>query len=372
LATVIYALNKENMKTRNLILVFIIALFCSKVVSQNIATDTYLQTVNSELNKYLSETYVKGISIAVYDYSTNNIYQYTAGISHEEQVVTKDMLWRIGSNTKTFVSVLMLKLAELKLLSVDDEIGKYLPSYQNVNSSITIRQLLQHQSGLADIYSNNELERLLDSMPSKKWKPTDALKYLPIPISEPGVMNYYSATNYILAALVIEKVTGMTLHKAMCEYITKPLSLNNTFFYAFEERDGILPHAWEGDRDVSDIELTSWSTASGAGGFMISSPLDMAVWYHTLFNGKILSDESFSQFTSFKLWDFDKFYDYVGLGIFKIKRNGYEYYGHGGGVFGFYSFLLYDLETKNSIIVLTTGDFSVAEKLSYIIADVFR
>ena len=74
-------------------------------------------------------------------------------ISHSGTPITSDMLFAIGSNTKLFTAVLLLKLAENNLIQLDDSLHKHLPSFNNIDSNINIRQLLNHTSGIADVSS---------------------------------------------------------------------------------------------------------------------------------------------------------------------------------------------------------------------------
>ncbi|NMH85919.1 serine hydrolase domain-containing protein [Flavivirga algicola] len=345
------------------------------LIAFNISFKTERNHCNEITNlskKYFDSTSVKGISVGIYNYKNNTFIQCVNGVSHDNQSVTKDMLWGIGSNTKTFVAVLTLKLAEEGLLNINDKIGKYIPKYKNIDSNITIRQILQHHSGLVNIYESQDFTEQLSSFPLKKWEPKEALNYIPKPIGKPDTVDYYADANFIIAGIIIEKVTGMQLHVAMRKYITEPLELTDTYFKVYESNPKTLTHPWVGDKDLNNVPRTALYTSTWAAGAMISSPKNMMKWYQALFNHKFLSETYFNEFISFKPWDADQFYQYVGLGIYKIEHNGKIYYGHGGGVAGYFSFTLYDLKTKNSIIAMTTGDFFVAEKLSYEIAELFQ
>ena len=77
--------------------------------------------------------------------------QGVSGISQSGTPIGPDMQFGIASNTKLFTGVLMLKLAENNLISLEDSLHEYLPAYNNIDSNITIRQLLNHTSGLDDV-----------------------------------------------------------------------------------------------------------------------------------------------------------------------------------------------------------------------------
>ena len=95
---------------------------------------------------------IKGISAGVYIPNMGK-WQGVRGISHPGVPITSDMEFAIASNTKLFTAVLLLKLAENNKLRLDDSLHAFLPSYTNIDSNITIRQLLNHTSGLDDVTS---------------------------------------------------------------------------------------------------------------------------------------------------------------------------------------------------------------------------
>ena len=102
------------------------------------------------LNTYVSQfTNIKGMSASVY-IPGQGIWTGISGISYVTQPITTDMRMGIGSNTKLFVSTIILKLAEDNILSLDDSISRWLPDYPNINPNIKIRQLLNHSSGISD------------------------------------------------------------------------------------------------------------------------------------------------------------------------------------------------------------------------------
>lgn len=95
---------------------------------------------------------IKGISVCVL-HPQQGRWQGVSGISHQGTPIDSNMLFGIGSNTKLFTGVLMLKLMQSGLIQLDDSLHQWLPAYTNINPNISIRQLLNHRSGLADINS---------------------------------------------------------------------------------------------------------------------------------------------------------------------------------------------------------------------------
>jgi len=118
------------------------------------------------------------------------------------------MLFAISSITKNFVAASTFKLIEEGILALDDPISKWLPPYNYIDSTITIRQLLNHTSGIYMFFSNQQIWDDLKKDRTKVWRPEEVLNYIKEPYFDPGEEFRYSNTNYLLLAMIIEKVSG--------------------------------------------------------------------------------------------------------------------------------------------------------------------
>lgn len=318
-----------------------------------------LQAVlDSVCNRYR----IKGTSAAVL-YPGAGIWQGTHGISHEGAPVEGDMLLGMGSNTKTFISALMLKLQENGLLSLDDTIGRWVQGNPHISGRITIRQCLNHTSGLYDYLQNSDINDTVFGRPEKIWTMDELLALIRAPYFAPGTSWKYSNTNYVVAGIIIEKVTEKTYRQAMREYILDPAGLNNTFFYEEVSASGRLPHQWslsmEGNRmtDLNEMpvnlipQLFSMATTAGA---MVCTASDNVRFWSMLTNGKIISDSSFREMTTMVNIGGAGY----GLGIFRYNNalNGRSFYSHGGTFFGFINENLADLRSGVCISVFTNQD----------------
>src|ERR671921_1325376 len=142
-----------------------------------------------------------------------------------------DMHHRIGSVTKTFTATLLLKADAEGLLSLDDTIDQYVKGVPN-GDEITLRQMANMSSGLADYSVNEQFLDEVFSHPERVWKPQEVVRIgiEDSPIFDPGTDGYYSNTNYILLGLVLEQVTGKPLERLYSKQIIKPLHLKETSF----------------------------------------------------------------------------------------------------------------------------------------------
>src|SRR3712207_3807180 len=188
--------------------------------------------------------------------------------------------FRVGSVTKTFVATVVLQLAGEGRLSLDDPVDRWLPGLVPDGSGVTVRQLLNHTSGLYD-YEDDQ------SVFTPYLEGDFAFAYTPqqlIAVSNAHPVNFppgagwsYSNTNYILAGLIIEAVTGASLESELQRRLFTPLRLRRTSYDAARTMKGRYAHGYyrlpSGKRvDVSGMNL-SWAGAAGA---IVSTMQDVA------------------------------------------------------------------------------------------------
>jgi len=204
------------------------------------------------LDKYVPMiSNIKGMSTSVY-LPGHGTWFGTSGVSHTGQAITADMVFGIASNSKLFVSVALLKLAENNVLSLDDPLSQWLPSYPNVNPNITIRQLLNHTSGISDPIFVSPWMDTITNNPTRIFTPQEVLSWLGAPLFNAGTSYGYSNVNYILAGMVAESATGNHISQVIREEILNPLNLDSTFYDVKEVEVGIIPHRWFNGIDYND------------------------------------------------------------------------------------------------------------------------
>ncbi|MDP2207602.1 MAG: serine hydrolase [Bacteroidota bacterium] len=272
-----------------------------------------------------------------------------SGVSHSNVNITTGMYLGIGSNTKTITSVLVLKLAELNILNIDDSLHRWIPRFQYVDSSISIRQLLNHTSGLFDYPSKPGYMDSILANHNRVWTPEELLiKFLSPPYFPKGQGFYYSNTNYLILGMIVKAATNSQVSVMLRQLIFNPFNLNNTYFAVEEAVPDTIVHPWVSGIDISGRPYTSQLSGAWTAGAIYSTSENMSRWYQLLFGGQVFSQSSLSQMLTFTP---QSSYAY-GLGIIKYLISGRILWGHSGSIRGYASHMLYDTAMKMSITVL--------------------
>ena len=260
--------------------------------------------------------------------------------------------FRIGSNTKTFVSVVVLQLAAEHRLSLDDTVGHWLPGVVHGNgndgAAITIRELLQHTSGLHNY--TDDLQAQITSVKAYRklefhqFSRMDLLKIALAhkPYFAPGAGWHYSNTNYILLGMIIEKVTHRPWASEVARRIAGPLGLHHTFAPGNSVRLP-RPHATgylffsRNVRIDTTAENMSWARSAGG---LISNAADLTRFWRAIGRGTLLGPaqrEEMQQTVPADAGDTASVPgSRYGLGIFRIPLTcGGFYWSHEGDVPGY-------------------------------------
>jgi len=274
-----------------------------------------------------------------------------AGVGDLERAtpVPVDGYFRMGSNTKTFVSVVVLQLVGEGKLSLDDTVERWLPGVVAGNGNdghlITVRNLLQHTSGIADYTGDLAALRSYQDYLAHRFDHYDAADLVALAMKHepgfaPGTRWDYSNTNYILAGMIIEKATGRSWATEVRDRILRPLALRHTA--APVDRPYLpAPHAegyqqWAPGGELTDTTVFNPTAADAAGG-MITTPTDLARFWQALQHGRLLRPRQMAELHDTVLADTVQ--DEIpgaryGLGIMFIPNRCGGYWGHGGDVLG--------------------------------------
>jgi D-alanyl-D-alanine carboxypeptidase len=285
------------------------------------------------------------------------VYTKSVGFSDIETntKANENTKYRIGSISKSFTSVLILKAVEENKLTLETKLDKYFPTIKNA-TKISISNLLNHRSGIHN-FTNDE-----DYI---KWATQKKSEIEMLQIIEKGGSDFepdskadYSNSNYVLLSYILEKVYKKTYSDLMTDKIIKPVGLKNTFVGVKinsknnESYSYTFSNKWEKDTE------TDMSIPMGAGA-VISTPSDLTQFANALFNGKIISQKSVELMKTLK--------DNFGYGLFQVPFNDKKGYGHNGGIDNFRSVYGYFPNEKIAIAVTSNGSNYDTDKISKVL-----
>jgi D-alanyl-D-alanine carboxypeptidase len=219
--------------------------------------------------------------------------------------VSAKTLWQIGSNTKAFLSVILLQLEAEGKLSIEDTLDKWLPQYP-AWGRITIRQLLNMTSGIPEYLDVPAFRVAYAATPDAIFSATDLGSFA---VGLPLLHGWnYSNTNYLLVQIIIENASEGTLAEQLQKRIIAPLGLQDTFYCPEGCRRAVIeriPSSYFFDSAFpefaslygKDQHRRNLSYAQGAGAIISSLP-DLTTWLRALYEGRMLPPEQQRQLES--------------------------------------------------------------------------
>lgn len=246
----------------------------------------------------------------------------------------------IYSITKSFTSTLIIKLAELGFLSLDDHLGKYFPSWLD-GQKVTIRQALAHTGGLAN-YTNDAPLPHYDEANMIAYLNSKSLEF------EPGTKFNYSNTGYYLLGFVVQKSTGMTYEQAMRKYILEPVGMVNSGFDFKNLKSKYKSIAYSKILSDQAIEAEVYdSTRAYAAGAMYSTAADLYRFHKAMVQNTIIKEYH-------KIEAYTPVIGYYGLGWNATKLGNHQIVGHSGGAAGFRSDIS-SIEAEGCCVILLSN-----------------
>lgn len=233
------------------------------------------------------------------------IWRGASGYAERKRRAESEDRFRIASTTKTFVATVVLQLVGEGRLSLDDSVERRLPSRVREGRRITVRQLLNHTSGLSEDASFALAPR--NAQPSLLFRP--------------GTAHSYSNVNYVVLGLIVERVTGRRLDQVVRDRLFRPLGLEQTS-YGRAASTALIDRmpAWLG------IPEESRGPVNGAGG-IVSTAADLASFFRALLGGELLRDDLLGEMTQ----TVDTGTEFrAGLGLFRADLPCGSPWGHGG------------------------------------------
>ncbi|PNQ72284.1 hypothetical protein C1T31_12070 [Hanstruepera neustonica] len=332
------------MKKTTLLLVLFTLTIVAMVPAQNLSQklDTYFKT-------HLSDNPDQPVAnILVYLENEKQDFVYHKGFGQlsvsDDTTVSPNSPFKTASITKLFTATLILQLVEEGKLKLDDLVVELIGDQtfvgfnklmmldgKNFGKDIAVRQLLNHTSGLADIFTDTQEEfmGLFFENPQKLWTVQDLFEtYYQFDLHnrahfKPGEGFYYSDMNYFLLGLIIEKYRAMPLAEAFRTYILEPVGMSHTYLEYHEAATNTLafPSLYLGDIEVNADINTSFDWA---GGGLVSTTYDLNLFMKALFGKQLIKQDQLFQamITDSR--------DRYGFGMFLYDFDGVRFYGHSG------------------------------------------
>lgn len=260
----------------------------------------------------------------------------TAGVGKQNLAVSDSMVFHGASTTKFNLAILMLMLAEDSLVDLDLSWNQYVSLNVNFDTTITVRQLLNHTSGIADYLEAPGSGANITADFNYFFTPQHILENIVsgIPDFPVGTDFAYSNSNYVLAGLVAEAVTGNPIQTELKNRIWAPLGMNHTYFGGYDTYSEPTAGVWwnfgSGVTDYSNMPTTSMLSFAYGAGNIVSCPGDLAILLDALMNNQLLNAQSQSEMTTFVPNSFSSWTAGYGLGIHHVGQVNETVLGHDG------------------------------------------
>jgi CubicO group peptidase (beta-lactamase class C family) len=326
--------------------------YCPILVSQTANPGQFSKQVDRLFRERITQT-TPGAAVVVTE-KGKPIFRQCYGLANVEHniPITSKTMFNLASVTKQFTAFAILRLEKERKISLEDDIHKFLPDLPDYSKPVTIRNLLNHTSGIWEYYStmvyycgyDQDDHFTLDEDMALLKKQKDLL-------FEPGSRWSYCNANYLLLAQVVEKITGVSFQEWTKRNIFEPLGMNSSFF--MKNSSQIIMGKAEPYRKVKDELIKdsgNWTNAVGMG-YLFTNIEDMILWMDNFRTSRVGGEDVIGKmFQKTKLNNGSmSFYGY-GLGV--LTRSGKQTIGHSGQTAGYKTAMLYCPELELGITVL--------------------
>lgn len=274
--------------------------------------------------------------------------------------------FRIGSATKTFTATVVLQLVGEGRMSLEDTVERWLPGVVRGNgndgSRVTVRQLLQHTSGIPDVLPEIPALNSADGYGAERFRTYTPEELVGLamrhhPRFSPGAGWSYSNTNYVLAAMIIHEVTGRSWAQEVNDRIIRPLGLRGTSTPgAFPSIPGPHARGYAAFGTNTSIDVTALNPSMAVGsGSIISTTHDLNRFYTALLGGRLLAPAQLDEMTTTK--PAPELGVRYGLGLGEIPLScGGSYFGHPGELLGYHTWGGVTRDGTRTAVVYVTSD----------------
>jgi D-alanyl-D-alanine carboxypeptidase len=274
-------------------------------------------------------------------------------------LIRPDSRFEIGSISKSFASIVLLQLQEQGRLDIDNPVMEYLPwlRIKTRFKPITLRHLMSHTAGIIT-GSDESLSAYTEALDLQKLGASTA----------PGRFFHYSNTGYKILGLVLEEILGKSNGQIIKERVTEPLGMKDTETMIWNDMREGLPVGYRAcydDRPLprkGKLAPSPWFESETADGSILSTATDMAIYIRMILNkgmgpeGRLITQKSFGMLTQRYVDSSDaNSKEHYGLGLGIRTVNGHTYVGHTGGMLGFISEILADMDSGLGVVTLNNS-----------------
>ena len=336
---------------------------------------SYDTTLGSRIQAAMQVVYGKTFSYEQHGVAASVIvpglpqWDGAVGTSDDTKPMTPDLNFEIAKCTKSFTAALIFTLEDSGQLSISDPISNYISnisSYPNVDPQITIKQLLEHSSGLYDFIDDDPTNALFNDAyftnPTKRWTPDEILQnYVKGRLFTAGAAYNYSNTDYLLLGMIAEKAAGDSLSKEIHRKLLLPLGLAHTSCGWADSVPTNFAHNFTAAPDENtlafdlfSVNKTAQLSLMNSAGGMISSVADLAKWSSLLYSGKLLSNQAMSEMMTINDWG-DSVTHY-GRGVLRLEYGPKKFYGDSGSLPGFHTMMFTNPIDSVTFVICMNSD----------------
>lgn len=328
--------------------IFFISSFCANA-------DSLTGRLTRTFERTLASSNTPGGS-AVITINGKTIFSIASGKSvvSTAKPFTTSTLSSVASVTKLITSTIVMRMVEDGLLTLDDTIDAYVPSYIPATKKVTIRNLLSMKSGYADIEAEPAFIAAQND-PNHQWTREELFTPIKPPKFSPGTKFEYSNVNFLLLSQIIDNVYSGGVSAAFQDYIAKPARLGNSvvfdripalasrFAHGYNTINRKTIDVCAGAKDLG-VNTSVWGTIWGDGGIGATAG-GLAKFANALFHNKLVKRKTLRVMMKGAKGDY-------GLGMYAIRVNGHNWFGHAGAFNGYTAWIGHDL-SRDVTITLT-------------------
>jgi len=322
--------------------------------AQALSRAALVNRIDSLATAFLANSHTPAISVAVLRGSDTLVMKGYGDASIEaHRAATASTVYRIGSITKQFTSAAIMRLIERGKLSLEDPMSKFLPDVPTHGRTVTVRELLNHTSGIHNYTADREWSKHWDEDLTPRqivaFVDNDTLDFAP------GTRWSYDNTGYVLLGMIIEKVTGEPYAKYLQHDLFTPLGLKSTSYCPSRPTDPSFADGYTSATGSAKPAAYLSMTHPFSAGALCSTVRDLVVWQRALAGGRVVNAKSYALMTTADTLNNGRRFSY-GFGLVPGMLGTHRSIAHGGGVNGFTTSSIFFPDDSVNVVVFSNSD----------------